>query len=59
MLQGRGISENELLIPTPTCEGQVDLAETDQNGNENECGNENGKGRQYSTFCGIDRGSCK
>ena len=45
--------------------GQVDLAETDENGNENERGNENGnenengKGRQDSTFCGIGRRSCK
>ena len=27
--------------------GQVDLAETDENGNENERGNENEDGRQY------------
>ena len=45
----------------PSGKGQVDLAETDENGNENERGNENenenenGKGREYSTFCGIGR----
>ena len=33
--------------------GQVDLVETDENGNEN------GKGRQDSTFCGIGRRCCK
>ena len=39
----------------------MDLAETDENGNENERGNENenGKGRQDYTFCGIGRRSCK
>ena len=45
------------------CKGydQVDLAETDENGNENERGNENenGKGRQDSAFCGIGRRYCK
>ena len=47
--------------------GQMDLAETDENRNENECGNENGnenenkkgKGRQDGTLCGIGRRSCK
>ena len=42
-------------------EGQVDLAETDENGNENERGNENekGNGRQEGSKCGIGRRSCK
>ena len=41
--------------------GQVDLAETDENGNENERGNENekGNGRQEGSKCGIGRRSCK
>ena len=41
--------------------GQVDLAETDENGNENERGNENekGNGRQDSYKCGIGRRPCK
>ena len=42
-------------------DGQVDLAETDENENENERGNENekGNGRQESYGCGIGRRSCK
>ena len=43
--------------------GQVDLAETDENGNgnENERGNENekGNGRQEDSNCGIGRRPCK
>ena len=41
--------------------GQVDLAETDENGNENERGNENekGNGRQEGYKCGIGRRHCK
>ena len=35
--------------------GQVDLAETDENGNENEKGN----GRQEGYKCGIGRRHCK
>ena len=37
--------------------GQVDLAETDENGNENERGNENEKGNgcQEGYKCGIGR----
>ena len=39
----------------------MDLAETDENGNENERGNENekGNGRQEGCKCGIGRRSCK
>ena len=45
--------------------GQVDLAETDENGNENERenehGNENekGNGRQEGYKCGIGRRPCQ
>ena len=39
----------------------MDLAETDENGNENERGNENekGNGRQDGYKCGIGRRPCK
>ena len=39
----------------------MDLAETDENGNENERGNENekGSGRQEGYKCGIGRRPCK
>ena len=39
----------------------MDLAETDENGNENERGNENekGNGRQEGSKYGIGRRSCK
>ena len=45
--------------------GQVDLAETDENGNENESENEHGNknekgnGRQESYKCGIGRRPCQ
>ena len=47
---------------TATCrEGQVDLAETDENGNENERENENekGNGRQEGYNFGVDRRTYK
>ena len=53
------------VIGTMQCNGQVDLAETDENGNENERenehGNENekGNGRQEGYKCGIGRRPCQ
>ena len=42
-------------------DGQVDLAETDENERENERGNENekGNGRQEGYKCGIGRRPCQ
>ena len=56
-----GRSRLASVLQAGLLKGQVDLAETDENGNENERGNENekGNGRQEGSKCGIGRRSCK